>query len=45
MSPFDRAIELGRARREHEERRASLLASQLKFGCKLTAAIDSQRVI
>ena len=42
MRPLDLAVELGGARREHEERQASLLAGQLELGREFTATIHLQ---
>src|SRR6266849_5444706 len=39
VGAFDGTVEFGRARREHEQVQAALLASKFKLGGKLAAAI------
>src|SRR6266849_6370686 len=43
VGAFDGAVEFGRARREHEQVQAALLASQFELSGKLAAAIDLDR--
>lgn len=40
LGAFDVALEVGRARRQHEDPQGSLLAGLLKLGGELAAAVD-----
>src|SRR5712692_2870637 len=43
VGAFDGTVEFGRARREHEQVQAALLASKFELSGKLAAAIDLDR--
>lgn len=43
VGAFDRAVEFGRARREHEQGQSAGLAGLLELGRELAAAVDLQR--